>query len=51
MISVFTSVSVFCNAGIDIMAENSLCNYTLNPIINSITTLLIVLFGLAYIVW
>ena len=25
-ISVFTSVSAFCNAGIDIMAENSLCN-------------------------
>ena len=26
-ISVFTAVSAFCNAGIDIIAENSLCNY------------------------
>ena len=31
-ISVFTSISAFCNAGIDIIAENSLCDYTLNPI-------------------
>ena len=26
-ISVFTAISAFCNAGIDIIAENSLCNY------------------------
>ena len=32
-VSVFTSVSAFCNAGIDIISENSLCGYTLNPII------------------
>ena len=50
-ISVFTSVSAFCNAGIDIIAENSLCNYALNPIINLVTSLLIILGGIGYIVW
>ena len=50
-ISVFTSVSAFCNAGIDIIAENSLCNYALNPIINIVTCGLIVLGGIGYIVW
>ncbi len=50
-ISVFTSVSAFCNAGIDIIAENSLCNYATNPLINIITCLLIVVGGIGYIVW
>lgn len=50
-ISVFTSVSAFCNAGIDIIAENSLCNYATNPLINIVTGLLIILGGLGYIVW
>ena len=50
-ISVFTSVSAFCNAGIDIIAENSLCNYVLNPIINIVTCALIILGGIGYIVW
>ena len=50
-ISVFTSVSAFCNAGIDIIAENSLCNYALNPIINIVTCALIILGGIGYIVW
>ncbi len=50
-ISVFTSISAFCNAGIDIIAENSLCNYTVNPIVNTVTALLIILGGLGYIVW
>lgn len=50
-ISVFNSVSAFCNAGIDIIADNSLCNYMTNPVINFTTILLIVLGGLGYIVW
>lgn len=50
-ISVFNSVSAFCNAGIDIISENSLCEYTLNPVINLVTSLLIILGGLGYIVW
>ena len=50
-ISLFTSISAFCNAGIDIIAENSLCNYATNPIINIVTSLLIILGGIGYIVW
>lgn len=50
-ISLFTSISAFCNAGIDIIADNSLCNYATNPIINSVTSLLIILGGIGYIVW
>lgn len=50
-ISVFTSISAFCNAGIDIIGENSLCDYATNPIINMVTSLLIILSGIGYIVW
>ncbi len=50
-ISVFNAVSAFCNAGIDIIAENSLCNYATNPLINIVTSVLIVLGGIGYIVW
>ena len=50
-ISVFTSISAFCNAGIDIFAENSLCDYATNPVINGVTSLLIILGGMGYIVW
>jgi len=50
-ISVFNSVSAFCNAGIDVIAENSLGNYATNPLINIVTSALIILGGLGYIVW
>jgi trk system potassium uptake protein TrkH len=50
-ISVFTSISAFCNAGIDIISDNSLCSYATNPIVNAVTAALIVLGGLGYIVW
>ena len=50
-ISVFTAISAFCNAGIDIIGENSLCDYATNPVINIVTGLLIVLSGIGYIVW
>lgn len=50
-ISVFNSISAFCNAGIDIISENSLCEYTLNPVINITTSLLIILGGLGFVVW
>ncbi len=50
-ISVFNSVSAFCNAGIDILAEDSLCGYAHNPVVNITTELLIILGGLGYIVW
>lgn len=50
-ISIFNSVSAFCNAGIDIIGENSLCDYVFNPIINGVTCGLIILGGIGYIVW
>ena len=50
-ISIFNAVSAFCNAGIDIVAENSLCGYATNPLITIVTSALIVLGGLGYIVW
>ena len=50
-ISVFNAISAFCNAGIDIIAENSLCDYAANPLINAVTEALIILGGLGYIVW
>lgn len=50
-ISVFNSVSAFCNAGIDIISQNSLVDYYNNPIINIVTELLIIFGGLGFIVW
>lgn len=50
-ISVFNAISAFCNAGIDILGEVSLCEYATNPLINAVTSLLIILGGLGYIVW
>lgn len=50
-ISVFNSISAFCNAGIDIFAENSLCDYATNPIINGVTCALVIIGGIGYIVW
>lgn len=50
-ISIFNSVSAFCNAGMDIIGEVSLCDYATNPLVNITTSLLIVLGGLGFIVW
>ncbi len=50
-ISVFNSVSAFCNAGIDIISEKSLCEFATNPIINIVTCFLIVTGGIGYVVW
>ncbi len=50
-ISVFNAISAFCNAGLDILSEDSLRAYATNPLINLVTCALIVLGGLGYIVW
>ena len=50
-VSVFTSVSAFCNAGIDIIGDSSLCDYATNPLVNLVTCALIILGGIGYIVW
>lgn len=49
--SVFHAVSAFCNAGIDILGNNSLADYVTNPIINVTTILLIILSGIGFTVW
>lgn len=50
-ISLFTSISAFCNAGIDIIGEVSLCDYATQPVVNAVTSALIILGGLGFLVW
>ncbi len=50
-ISVFTAISAFCNAGIDIIGNNSLMNYATDPLIMFVTMGLIILGGIGFIVW
>ena len=50
-ISVFNAVSAFCNAGMDVIGETSLCEYATHPTVNGVTAALIILGGLGYIVW
>lgn len=49
--SVFHSVSAFCNAGIDLIGENSFIPYVHDVWINAVTMSLIILSGLGFIVW
>ncbi len=49
--SVFHAVSAFCNAGLDIVSNNSFIVYQTNVIINVATMLLIILGGLGFTVW
>ena len=50
-ISIFNSISAFCNAGMDVIGEVSLCKYATNSLVNFTTSMLIVLGGLGFIVW
>lgn len=49
--SLFLSVSAFCNAGMDVLGEESLSLYAGNLWINLVTMALIILGGLGFIVW
>ena len=49
--SIFHAVSAFCNAGIDILGENSLADYAGSPMVNITTILLIILSGIGFTVW
>ncbi|MBQ7625073.1 MAG: potassium transporter KtrB [Clostridia bacterium] len=49
--SVFNSVSAFCNAGLDVIGEDSLCDFVVNPVVNFVTCALIILGGIGFIVW
>ena len=53
--SMFHSVSAFCNAGFDLMgtreAFSSLTSYSANPVINIVIILLIIVGGIGFLVW
>ncbi|MBQ2287541.1 MAG: potassium transporter KtrB [Lachnospiraceae bacterium] len=50
-VSVFTSVSAFCNAGMDLLGTDSMMGYVDHPLMNMVTMTLIVLGGIGFIVW
>lgn len=50
-ISLFNSVSAFCNAGMDVIGPDSLIPYRDNDAVNAITCTLIIVSGIGYIVW
>jgi trk system potassium uptake protein TrkH len=49
--AVFTAVSAFCNAGVDLLGENSLAPYVDHVLVNLTTMGLIVVSGLGFVVW
>lgn len=50
-VSVFNSVSAFCNAGMDIIGDSSLTGFYDNPLILITTMFLIFAGGIGYVVW
>ena len=49
--SVFHAISAFCNAGIDLLGDNSFMAYKGDVLINITTMFLIVVGGIGFIVW
>lgn len=49
--SVFQAISAFCNAGFDLIGNNSLIPYATNKIINIVCMLLTILGGLGFLAW
>ena len=49
--SIFTAVSAFCNAGIDLTGGDSLCGFRGDVFINLVTMGLIIVAGLGFPVW
>lgn len=49
--SIFNAVSAMCNAGMDIVSEDSLMPYQTNLLVNATTMMLIILGGLGFPVW
>lgn len=50
-VSIFQSVSAFCNAGMDIIGADSLIGYNSSGFIMGLTMALIILGGLGFVVW
>lgn len=49
--SIFHSISAFCNAGVDILGNNSFINYSHDYYINIVLMILIIIGGLGFTVW
>lgn len=49
--SIFHSVSAFCNAGIDLIGNNSFISFSNDAWISFVTMLLIIIGGIGFIVW
>ncbi len=49
--SIFTSISAFCNAGIDIIGPSSLIPYQSSPLVLITTMMLIFNSGIGFVVW
>ncbi len=49
--SIFTSISAFCNAGVDLVGDSSFVPYQTNVLININTMVLIILGGIGFPVW
>jgi len=50
-ISLFMSISAFCNAGMDVLGGDSLAAYVSNPLVNGVTMGLIIVGGIGFFVW
>jgi trk system potassium uptake protein TrkH len=48
---IFHSISAFCNAGFDVLGDNSLCDYSGDIVINITAIFLIIVSGLGFPVW
>lgn len=44
-------MSAFCNAGIDLIGEDSLAPYVADPVVNFTTIGLVIMSGLGFVVW
>lgn len=49
--SVFSAISAFCNAGMDVIGPDSLYGYVTNSTVLFVTSMLIVLGGIGFVVW
>lgn len=48
---VFHSISAFCNAGFDILGDNSLIDFNSDPVVLITVALLVIIGGIGFLVW
>lgn len=49
--AIFNAVSAFCNAGMDLLGDNSLIDYRTSVLVSVVTMLLIIIGGIGFPVW